>query len=423
MKSFFLFLFGVRMIINIVNQSTQIPYIIFAILNHIFFMGLVVLLFQEDMEKKILAASIMITVETMVMDFCCSFFSCLAYVVKKLQEPFLGMYGDVLITYLGLAMEILVIHCLSKYFHSVFHGKIRKWYTAVAVPLLVLTTVIDVADWGASNGIMVRGGENWNLYYAQLFSYGEICVLTGLSMFAAGCYVFGMDRIYLEQRKSGQYHSQIMAYKMLEEQYRQSERLRHDMKNHIIALRALLQNKEWAKMRNYLADMEDQGNIGIGEEVTGNRVIDALLYRKRKLAEEKDIIWECDVRMPKECCIDEFDLCVLFGNILDNAIEACERLSCSLLHNDESPFVNIQSKIIKKCLLLEIKNSTDLKDMSEIGFTRKNNPEEHGIGLLNISDIVRRYNGSMKIEMIKGVFIISILLPLNDNVHDTKQAV
>jgi len=61
---------------------------------------------------------------------------------------------------------------------------------------------------------------------------------------------------------------------MLEEQYGQMERLRHDMKNHMIGLQGLLKNKEWGKMEIYLNQMLESGSMGISEEVTGNRVAD-----------------------------------------------------------------------------------------------------------------------------------------------------
>ena len=61
------------------------------------------------------------------------------------------------------------------------------------------------------------------LYYDQIFSHVGFWVLDFLSMAAAGFYVFGMNRIYLEQEKSGRYHAQIAAYKMMAEQHRQSE--------------------------------------------------------------------------------------------------------------------------------------------------------------------------------------------------------
>ena len=226
--------------------------------------------------------------------------------------------------------------------------------------------------------------------------------------------MFGMNRIYLEQEKSGQYHSQISVYKMLAEQYRQSERLRHDMKNHIIALAALSRNKEWEKIDGYLKNMEGIV-LDIGGDLTGNKAVDALLYQKRKQAEEEDIKWECDMQMPKECCINEFDLCVLIGNILDNALEACGRMP-----KDECRFINILAKTVKKCFLIEVKNSMDRTERFTEGFTNKGDSQEHGIGLLNVGDVVHSYNGVMNAEAKNGIFVISILMPFPDDAHDMK---
>ena len=153
-------------------------------------------------------------------------------------------------------------------------------------------------------------------------------------------------------------------------------------------------------------------------DITGNKAVDALLYQKRKQAEAENIIWECDVQMPKESCINEFDLCVLFGNILDNALEACGRMQ-----RDERRFINIQAKTVKKCFLLEVKNSMDRTEKFTEGFTNKDDSQEHGIGLLNVGDVVNRYNGAVHKEAGKGIFVISILMPFPDTAHDTKTAV
>ena len=77
-------------------------------------------------------------------------------------------------------------------------------------------------------------------------------------------------------------------------------------------------------------------------------------------------------------------------------------------------FVKIQAKMVKKCFLLEIKNSMDRAEKRQAGFTCKDNPQEHGIGLLNVSDVVQRYNGAMKTEAEDGIFSVSILLPQKD---------
>lgn len=426
-KLFVIVLFTIGILLNAIDERYHVPNILFALLSHICLIGLMLVLFQGDAEKKILIASILITVSTLAGNFFASFFAVMALVWmhtwKHISVPFLNEWEISLIACVSLIIEILAIYGMSKRLRSVLYGKTRKWYLLLALPLFAVTIVIDMANWGASEGIMVRSGGNMNLYYDQIFSDAEICVLTMLSMFATGFYVFGMNEIYLEQEKSGRYYSQIAAYKMLEEQYRQSERLRHDMKNHVFALSGLLENKEWEKMSNYLKSMKESAGFVSGEEITGNRVVDALLYQKRKLAEEKGIIWEWDVQMPKICCISEFDLCVLFGNVLDNALEACERLQYSEERYDKDQFINIQARAVKKCFLLEVKNSAGILDKNKSGLTNKKNPKRHGIGLLNVRDIVYKYNGIMNIEFQNGIFVISILVPFNDAGHDIKQAV
>jgi len=420
-RMFIFFSFGGCLLLSIAGRKYSMPYILPVMLNHILFMGLVLLLFWAGREKKILAASMLMTFLSLAENFCVSFLSCLTlffkHTVKKIPEPFFDEWEIGLIGCAGLCLAILCIYRMSRHLEHVFFGKPGKWYYLLAIPLLMLVAVMDAAGWGACNGIMVRSGGNMGLYYDQIFSHGGICVLTGLSLFAAGFYVLGMERIYLEQEKSSQYHSQIAVYKMLEEQYSQSERLRHDMKNHIIALLGLFESKEWEKMGEYLRNMENSG-VKDGGEITGNKAVDALLYQKRKRAEKENVKWECDVQIPKVCCMNEFDLCVLFGNILDNALEACERLGV-----DNGGFINIQAKPVKKCFLLEVKNSMDRREKYTKGFTNKENKKGHGIGLQNVGDVVGKYNGAMNIEAENGIFVISILIPVNDAVYDIKQAV
>ena len=406
---------------NIASRWFLVPYIFFVMVEHMLFMGLVLLLFRESWEKKILVVSVLITVMTLVSTFFTSFLSCLVlffqHTMKMVSEPFLSEWETGVIGDASYCFVIFAVYQISGYMEPVFCGKRKKWYVILALPLIMIITVFDVANWGASHGIMVRSGGSTGVYYDQIFSYAGFLVLTLLSMFVAGFYVFGMNRIYFEQEKSSQYHSQVAVYKMLAEQYRQSERLRHDMKNHVIVLSALSQNQEWEKIDDYLRNMEDIV-LDTGGDMTGNKAVDALLYQKRKRAEEENIKWECDVQMPKGCCINEFDLCVLFGNILDNALEACRRMQ-----NGECRFVNIQAKTVKKCFLLEVKNSMDRMEKYTDGFTNKGDSQEHGIGLLNVGDVVNRYNGAVHKEAEKGIFVISILMPLNDATHDIKKAV
>ena len=418
---FVLFCFVGWLTLNTASRGFHVPHIFLIMVGHIIFMVLVLLLFRESWEKKILAVSMLMMVMTLVSTFFASFLSCLVlffqHTMKMVSEPFLSEWEMGVIDGVGYCFVIFAVYRMSGYMEPVFCGKQGRWYVILAVPLLVIIAVFDVTSWGASNGIMVRSGGNMGLYYDQIFSNTGFLLLALLSMTAIGFYVFGMNRIYFEQKKSSQYHSQVAVYKMLTEQYRQSERLRHDMKNHIIVLSALFRNKEWEKMNDYLKKMEGSG-LEDGGDMTGNKAVDALLYQKRKRANEENIKWECDVQMPKGYFINEFDLCVLFGNILDNALEACGRMRC-----DEGCFIHIQAKTVKKCFLIEVKNSVDLAEKYAFGFTNKESPGEHGIGLLNVADVVRGYNGVLNMESEKGIFVISVLIPFPDAAHDIKAAV
>lgn len=419
-RMYVILLLGNYLLRNSVCEYYYVPYILAALIEHSLFIGFIWLLFRAEAGKKVLIASVLITVTTIIGNFCVSFLSCLILVLlhtaENIPTPFLGGAETCVILCIHFFVEIYVIHWMARHAISVFGGKNGKYHFILSAPLLFITLVIDVVNWGASNGILVRSGGNMSLYYDQIFSHTEICVLTALAMFAVGFYLYGMDKIYLEQEKSLQYHSQIAVYKMLVEQYSQSERLRHDMKNHVIALSGLLGDREWEKMDSYLKSMKDSGSFESGEDVTGNKAVDALLYQKRKLAITKNISWECDVRIPKTNNINEFDFCVLFGNILDNAIESCEKIN-----NEEERFICIQAKTVKKCFLLEAKNSAQITEKCKARITDKRNRAEHGIGLLNIKDVVHKYQGVMKTEIEDGVFVISVLMPLQDAVHNMKQ--
>lgn len=401
-------------------EKWYVPYILAAICRHALFFCLVLLMFRESIGKKIFAVSLLITTSELVKNLSCSIFSCLILFLlnRKSSEPttVLGIVEDYGIGCISFWIAILAVNWLARRLTSVFSDKVNKWYLIQSVSLLFIVVIVDVVNFGASIGISVvsnvNGAKYWNIYHNEILNHVAIFILTVLSMGVAGLLIFGMDRIYMEQKKREQYKAQVAFYRMLEEQYSQMERVRHDFKNHIISLGGLLENRQWEKMESYLIRMMESGNLGSSEEVTGNQVVDALIYQKRKQAEQEGISWECGMQIPRNFSMEEFDLCVLLGNILDNAIEACERLS-----GEEERFIQIQSGMVKKCFFIEVKNSTNI---SELGCSQKEKAKEHGIGLWNIKDTVHKYNGVVNTEIKNNIFLISILLPFVPADYDKK---
>ncbi|MCM1494450.1 MAG: GHKL domain-containing protein [Bacteroides sp.] len=415
-----------RLIVEVCYESYSIPYIIYSFICNALIFVLVLLLFPGGWEKKLLTVAVTIIIEKLAGSFSVSFFSCLVL----LSAGLFGKDADILFTpwfseflgILGLGVVMGIIYGLTGPFRKLLFHKPKKWFLALAVPLLFMIGIIDVVNWGASNGIVVVAGvigtEYGRLERNAFFSHLAICLITLLLICMAAGYILGMERLYTEQQRKEQYRFQVDSYKMLEEQYRQMERLRHDMKNHLLGLQGLWENQEWEKLGHYLGDMLSAGDITGREAVSGSKAVDAVLYRKRKQAEQAHIAWECEVQLSHDCKIAEFDICVLLGNILDNALEACEQLP-----EDTDRYIRLRLCTIKKYLLLEVKNSTDRKNIGEIGYTQKESPEEHGFGLLNIYETAKKYNGVVNREIQGHEFEISVLLPFEETVCDSKGTV
>lgn len=410
-KVFLLLLFGIEAGVNF-NGSVGMPYFLSAVTSHVLFSGLILAAFSAPAMKKLFGAALCVAAKTLVWNFGECFFSCIALVGTRwatnaqVLPPWLtGVIGGV--SYC-LVAGLLIL--LQKKAGSLFARKSGSFYLLLSALLFGIVAVVDVVNWGSSNGIMVvaRGMLSPGLYYDQIFSHLGICLVTVLLSCIAGGLLFFMDKVYLEQQKKEEYSAQIAFYRMLDEQYLQMERLRHDMKNHVLALRGLWEQSEFEEAGAYLERMMESGNID-GDEVTGNRAVDALLHDKKRRAEELSVSFHCDVQISGESPLDTFDLCVLLGNLLDNAIKAG-----SEVEEEVQRFVELQARQVKKCFLLVVKNGTALGDIGGM---------KRGIGTLNIDETVRRYGGTVKRSVKDHVFEVSVLFPCGEDGQNGKETV
>lgn len=412
-------LFCIRMAVIFFCEREKLPYMFCALLSQGILVCLTMWVFEGEKEKKLLAAAVLTVMSGLIWNFGDSFLCCAWLILTHLltggrQSAALGAWEGRSITAVTYAAGIAAVCLLSKPLKPVLTDKRKSWYLFLTIPLFFIALVTDLVNWAASNGIMVQAWGKYGLYENQLFSHGAMCLFTGLVMAAAAFLVFGMDRLDRAEQVREQYRSQVMYYQMMEEEYSRMERLRHDMKNHVIALKNLAQNRQWEKTVIYLEEMAEEGGVEAGDEITGSLVIDALLYHKRRQAQAHSIRWQCDARLPKSCPVKEIDLCIILGNVLDNALEACRKPP-----EGETPFIQVYLGAIKKCLFLEVRNIMPRDGASEReglrrngGETRKERAGGRGLGLGNIQSAAAKYNGAVHVEKGQGVFAISVLLPL-----------
>lgn len=261
-----------------------------------------------------------------------------------------------------------------------------------------LMILIDLCVYGITKGVVMVSHGSENTIYDQIFTHIEVVIFSLLCLTICIVLLFGLNKIFGYDLSEDILKKEIDYYRSMSEQFRNQVNVRHDMKNHLISLSALAERNEWEKLSDYLSKICSEGFIENNETDTGNSVINALIHTKRQTAVDKSIKFSCDINIKQPLAADEYDLCVIFGNILDNAIKAAE-------DTKDEQFVSVRTEAVKNYLVINVKNSAvNLPDRFDV--------QNYGTGLMNVRKTVEKSKGIMEIRTNSGYFEISILLPL-----------
>jgi len=194
----------------------------------------------------------------------------------------------------------------------------------------------------------------------------------------------------------------------IEENYRKTRALWHDLNNHIICMRSLIEDKQYDELEIYVNALSEKIASGVFPVKSGNIVLDALMADKYQKARKADIYVEFE-NINYHNAIDAEDLGIIIGNLFDNAIE--ENLRSP---NKETRFIKIYMTSIDDTLVIRFKNPLlhDLTVKSGLPFTTKPNTVHHGIGLKNVRRVCDKYNGELLWSSENGIFEITARLIL-----------
>ena len=195
-------------------------------------------------------------------------------------------------------------------------------------------------------------------------------------------------------------------YDEVENMYRQIRGWRHDYRNHIQVMKGYAAAGDMDAIRQYLDELDTDLRTVDTVIKTGNKMTDAILNSKISLARSKGIDVEADASIPVALRTSELDLCVIIGNLFDNAIEA------SLPLPEGKRKIRVYMDMKNTQLYISFTNLTAGKKQKKIGnLFRSTKGEGHGLGLLRIDDIVERYGGYLSRNSEDGAFTTEILLP------------
>ena len=183
---------------------------------------------------------------------------------------------------------------------------------------------------------------------------------------------------------------------------------RHDYHNHMQAIKALLTMNKKEELSEYLDNLEkDLDSIDIAIR-TGNVGLDAILSSKVSIARKNNIEVNCTARVPADLKISDVHLCAIVGNLMDNAIEACEKIT-----KEAAPrFIRVYIGLFKSQLYISVSNSTCEKHRRRLSELVTSKLGEHGFGLRRIDKLAEKYDGYVNRKNEPGIFATEVMLPL-----------
>ena len=197
-------------------------------------------------------------------------------------------------------------------------------------------------------------------------------------------------------------------YLNIKESQEKVRRIYHDINNHMTNIK-IIQNKN-EQVDIYLDSIHKEISDFKNVFNTGNVILDIILSEKSRLCKSKNIYFLCNIYFSKCDFIDMIDVSSVFSNLLDNAIEACEKIE----DDADEKYISIKGTIVKSYYIIKCENSKINKVIIKNNkiISGKKDKYFHGIGIESIKSSLKKYDGELEIENEENKFISTIYIPL-----------
>ena len=287
-----------------------------------------------------------------------------------------------------------------------------KKYYIISIPARILFIVwavlfvvfpfIPAAMDSADTTLELRYGVMSVIYAAML-------VILGLAA-PVLLVIFSAERSMLEKNRSQEAYlaAELEYIGQYKKKQVETNRFRHDIKNNLALTQMMLDEGHVEEAREHLKDMLGEVSSLSPKYVTGDEMLDIIISMKADKMDELNIRFTLDGVADGGLQIKPMDMCSIFANILDNAIEA----SCTC----DDPYITVSIKKTEKFFVIKITNSASTKIdtgmlLSSTGYTSKKDTEHHGFGLLNVRRAVEDLGGMRKAESDEKSFGLTVMLP------------
>lgn len=374
--------------------------------------------FTDAGEYKMLAATL-----------CMTAFYCIFYEITVLNAAVLAVFGSTMLIFSESIGTILSFFTAPSMEVAVEENMMIHWSMYLVVFACRIVVVFVVYLIFRNFSIVFSGIDllvilfNYGIlqivfifYYKDFFNQKEgyfnftlelVCILLTMG-FLLPFFYFKNNFILQAAKKEDQMQIERLEakYAYYEEKLKEEERVRrvyHDLKNHLLILQqqagnALEVQESVKQLQEQIADYETFYN-------TGNEFLDIIIKDKARQAQEKKVDLGVNIRFEEGAFIEPLDISTIFGNALDNALEACEKLPA------DKCLTTVKASRLRDMLVILVENNAQ-EDAVPDGRTSKADVFRHGFGLSNIRRAAEKYEGECTAGLEGGVFRLKIVIPI-----------
>lgn len=193
-------------------------------------------------------------------------------------------------------------------------------------------------------------------------------------------------------------------YDNLENKYKESRKLIHDIRNHLQSIERLYENKEQDLAKKYTTDIHLMLNELNQRYYTSNRILNIILNDKYQIIKSANISFDCKIGDINLDFMREIDITTIFANILDNSIEAAKKV-------EDNPYIKFHINKFNDFIVINIINSMKDKPIMKNKKIKSTKVNHEGLGLENIRKTLEKYEGSLVVDFDDNEFKINIVIP------------
>ena len=349
----------------------------------------------------------------------------ISYFLDKHREYMAGISGSLENVFahaawsyiLALVLRTLLLFAMLSSIGHLLRKKTLKLHRNELCYLLLMPLIgILFANIMVNILLIVYGDQTFQLYEEFPVFLGIVPVIAALLyagiLFTITFYQKMIDlqeeqqKYFVEQQ---QVHAIQERMEEVEQFYEGIRRMKHEMRNHLTNIKGLARSGNYGEMEQYIDRMDESMNAFEFTVKTGNAVTDVIINDKQKTAEKQGIQFCSEFSYPQTDGYNAYDIGIIINNLLQNALEACEKMT------EGDRYIYLSGRQKKKFYLIHVRNSFK----GEVAFdeetklplsTKESDISLHGIGLSNVKREVEKYMGDVDIKVKKNEFSVAVLL-------------